>query len=79
MIEWVARVVDAVEAEARRDPEYQELLTRQTELAPVYDAMLAGLKEAERELILEYTDVALNRQYRFAQLAWDYGRRNGYK
>ena len=51
MIEWVMGVVDRIEEEARRDPEY-------------------------RELILEYMETPMNRQYRFSQIAWRYGRRH---
>ena len=76
MIEWVTRVVDRVEAEARRDPEYLELMAHQVELVPAFDELLKRLSEEDRELILEYMETALNRQYRFSQLAWSYGRRN---
>ena len=76
MIEWVTRVVDRVEAEARRDPEYLELMAHQVELVPAFDELLKRLSEEDRELILEYMETALNRQYRFSQLAWRYGRRN---
>ena len=76
MLEWVTGAVDRIEAEARRDTEYRELMERQVELVPAFDALLARLGEADRELILEYMETAMNRQYRFSQLAWQYGRRH---
>ena len=76
MLEWVTGVVDRIEAEARRDAEYRELMEHQVELVPAFEGLLARLSEEDRELILEYMDTAINRQYRFSQLAWLYGRRN---
>ena len=76
MIEWVMGVVDRIEEEARRDLEYRELTEHQVELVPAFDALLQRLSEDDRELILEYMETAMNRQYRFSQLAWRYGRRN---
>ena len=76
MIEWVMGVVDRIEEEARRDPEYRELMEHQVELVPAFDALLQRLSEDDRELILEYTETAMNRQYRFSQIAWRYGRRH---
>lgn len=77
MLEWVYRAADAVDALAKRDPEYQELAARQRELVHEYEALLARLSEEDRELILEYTDVAGNLQYRLTQLAYVYGKRVG--
>ena len=76
MIEWVMGVVDRIEEQARRDPEYRELMEHQVELVPAFDALLQRLSEDDRELILEYTETAMNRQYRFSQIAWRYGRRH---
>ena len=76
MIEWVTGVVDRVEAEARQDTEYRNLMEHQVELVPAFEALLDRLSEEDRELILEYMETAMNRQYRFSQLAWRYGRRN---
>ena len=75
MIEWVMGVVDRIEEEARRDPEYREFMEHQVELVPAFDALLQRLSEDDRELILEYMETAMNRQYRFSQIAWRYGRR----
>ena len=76
MIEWVMGVVDRIEEQARRDPEYRELMEHQVELVPAFDALLQRLSEDDRELILEYTETAMNRQYRFSQIAWRYRRRH---
>ena len=76
MIEWVMGVVDRIEEEARRDLEYRELMAHQVELVPAFDALLQRLSEDDRELILEYMETAMNRQYRFSQIAWRYGRRH---
>ena len=76
MIEWVMGVVDRIEEEARRDPEYREFMEHQVELVPAFDALLQRLSEDDRELILEYMETAMNRQYRFSQIAWRYGRRH---
>lgn len=75
MLEWVYRAADAVDVLAKSDPEYQEIAVRQRELVPEYEALLARLSEEDRELILEYTDVAGNLQYRLTQLAYVYGKR----
>ena len=76
MIEWVMGVVDRIEEEARRDPEYREFMEHQEELVPAFDALLQRLSVYDRELILEYMETAMNRQYRFSQIAWRYGRRH---
>lgn len=76
MRQWVTQAVDRVEAEARLDPEYRALFRRQQELAPAFDALMEHMAEEDRELILEHMETAMNRQYRFSQLAWQYGRRH---
>ena len=76
MIEWVMGVVDRIEEEARRDPEYREFMEHQEELVPAFDALLQRLSEDDRELILEYMDTTINRQYRFSQIAWRYGKKH---
>ena len=53
MIEWVMGVVDRIEEEARRDPEYREFMEHQVELVPAFDALLQRLSGDDRELILE--------------------------
>ena len=77
MLEWVCRAADQVDRIARRDPEYQELARRHGELVGEYEALLQRLSPEDRELILEYTDVAGNLQYRLTQLAYFYGKRMG--
>ena len=74
MLEWVCRAADQVDRIARRDPEYQELARRHGELVHEYEALLQRLSPEDRELILEYTDVAGNMQYRLTQLAYAYGK-----
>ena len=76
MIEWVMGVVDWIEEEARQDPEYRALTEHQAELAPAVEEFFRRLSEDDRELILEYMETAMNRQYRFSQIAWRYGRRH---
>lgn len=73
MLEWVWRVSEQVQQLANMDSEYQELTQRQSELVDDFSALLTRLSEDDRELLLEYMDVAGNLQYRFAQLAWRYG------
>ena len=77
MLEWVYRAADAVDYVAKHDPEYQELARQQRELAGDYEALLARLTPVDRELLLEYTDVMGNLQYRLAQLAYFYGKQMG--
>lgn len=79
MLEWVYHTVDRVEAEAKADPEYRELAARQAALAPAYESLLARLSRDDRELLLEYTDVMGNLQYRITQIAYRYGKREGQK
>ena len=79
MLEWVYRAADAVDHIAKHDPEYRELAQRQRELAGDYEALLARLTPADRELLLEYTDVRENMQYRLTQLAYFYGKQMGAK
>ena len=74
MLEWVYRVVDQVDALAKRDPEYQELAQQRLELEEAYNALLEKLSAENRELLLEYMDIVGNMQYRVTQLAWHYGR-----
>ena len=79
MLEWVYRAADAVDRQAKCDPEYQKLAQRQRELAPAYVTLTERLTPEDRELLLEYTDVVGNRQYRLTQLAYFYGKRAGQK
>lgn len=74
MLEWVNSVVDRVEAEAKRDPDYLEWVGRQSELVEAYDALLERLEPGDRELILDYAEAREGMLYRMAQLAWRYGR-----
>ena len=76
MLAWVYGVADRVEEEARRDAEYVALARRQVELAPQYDAILAGMDPQEREILLEHILVREEMLYRMAQLAWKYGTQN---
>jgi len=77
MLEWVYRAADAVDRQAKKDPEYQELARRHRELVSDYEALVGRLSPEDRELLLEYTDVAGNLQYRLTQLAYFYGKRMG--
>lgn len=77
MLEWVYRAADAVDRQAKKDPEYQELARRQRELVSEYEALIRRLSPKDRELLLEYTDVVGNLQYRLTQLAYFYGKRVG--
>lgn len=77
MPEWVYRAADEVDRIAKTDPEYRELARKQRELVGEYEALLARLSPEDKELLLEYTDVAGNMQYRLTQLAYAYGKRVG--
>ena len=77
MLEWVYRAAVAVDRQAKSDPVYQELAQRHRELVGDYEAFLERLSPEDRELVLEYTDVAGNMQYRLTQLAYFYGKRMG--
>ena len=79
MLEWVYRAADAVDRVAKHDPEYQELARQQRELVKDYEALLARLTPDDREMLLEYTDVMGNLQYRLTQLAYFYGKQMGAK
>lgn len=74
MKRWVYRVADRVDALAKSDREFRELAQRREALDGAFTALLERLSEEERELILEYMDVAGNMQYRLTQLAWLYGK-----
>lgn len=78
MLEWVYRIADRVDALARVDPEYRELAAQRRNLEGAYCALLDGLSEEDRELLLEYMDVVGNMQYRMTQLAWLYGKLHPY-
>ena len=73
MLEWVWRISEQVQQLANMDSEYRELAQKRSELDDDFSALLSRLSEDDRELLLEYMDVAGNLQYRFAQLAWRYG------
>lgn len=74
MLEWVYSVVENVQKEANSDPQYWELAIRQRALSGAFSDLLSRLSEDDRELLLEYMDVAGDLQYRFSQLAWRYGK-----
>ena len=73
MLEWVYRASEQVQQLANMDTEYRALSEKRAELDGAYAALLSRLSEADRELLLEYMDIAENLQYRFSQLAWRYG------
>ena len=73
MLEWVWHISEQVQKLANMDSEYRELAQKRSELDEDFTALLLRLSEDDRELLLEYMDVAGNLQYRFAQLAWRYG------
>lgn len=77
MLEWVYWAADQVSALAKSDPEYRELSDRQEDLGPKYEAVLERLSPEDRELILDYTEVATNLEYRTAQLAYEFGKQVG--
>lgn len=77
MLEWVFHAAEQVAASAESDPEFQDLARQQAELAPQYESLLERLSPRDRELILEYTDVLGNLQYRMTQLAYQFGKRSG--
>ena len=74
MLQWVYRIADRVDALAAKDVEYRELEQQRKALERAYEGLLARLSEEDRELLLEYMDVAGNMQYRLTQLAWLYGK-----
>ena len=74
MLEWVYRVVDAVQKEANADPEYRDLARQQAALRDAFSDLLSRISEDDRELLLEYMDVVGDMQYRFSQLSWRYGK-----
>ena len=74
MLEWVYRVSEQVQQLADSDPEYRELTQRRLAMNEEFEQRLFQLSEEDREFLLEYMDIAENQQYRFAQLAWRYGR-----
>lgn len=74
MLEWVYRVSEQVQQLAHSDPEYRELTQRRLAMNEEFEQRLSRLDEADGEFPLEYMDVAENQQYRFAQLAWLYGK-----
>lgn len=73
MLEWVWRVSEQVQQLAKTDPEYRELTRKRAELDDAFSNLLSRLTEEDRELLLEYMEIAENQQYRFSQLAWRYG------
>ena len=74
MLEWVYRVSEQVQLLANNDPEYRELTQRRLGMNGIFEQLLSGLSEEDREFLLEYIDIAENQQYRFSQLAWLYGK-----
>lgn len=77
MLEWVYWAADQVSALAQSDPEFRELADRQEDLGPKYEAVLERLSPQDRELILDYTEVATDLQYRTTQLAYEFGKQVG--
>ena len=74
MLEWVFRVADRVESEARLDPDYIEWANKQACLVESYESLLSRLDPVDRELIHSYTEAREGMLYRLAQLAWRYGK-----
>ena len=73
MLEFVWRISEQVQQLANMDSEYRELSQKRTAMDEEFSGFLSRLSVDDRELLLEYMDVAENLHYRFAQLAWRYG------
>lgn len=70
MDKWVLYGADYVDALARHDPDYQKLLAQHELLVPKFDALMATLPWQQRELVLEYLNLALDLEYQKTRIAY---------
>lgn len=70
MDEWLKHGAEYVDALARSDWAYRQMLAQHETLVTQFDELMAALPEHQRELILEYLNLSLDMEYRKTQLAW---------
>ena len=66
------RVIDL----AKQDADYQQLLGRCEELSPEYLRILHSLSPEQQQILEEYISCCEEMEYRLAQLAYDFGKRD---
>lgn len=74
MQEWADIINYQVTKLAERDPTFQEMLTICHALEPAYLAVLEKLPEADRKTLEMYITACEDKENRFAQLAYEFGK-----
>lgn len=67
---WAYGGFDLVEEQVQKDPDFQALAAEHEALAPKFEALLASLPQQQRELILEYLNLAVDLEYQRVRIAY---------
>lgn len=71
---WAYYAMDAIHAQAQRDPEYLALNRQQESMEESYEALLAQLPGEQRELLLRYQCCVEEMQFQKTRLAFFLGK-----
>lgn len=71
MDNWILYGADHIDELALQDPVFQEMWKRHDPLAEQFDELMERLLEEQRELILEYLNLALDMEARKNRIAYE--------
>lgn len=74
MEDWIYWATDRVHELALADPDYRSLAKEQEALSVPFEELLSRLSEAERDLILDYLNNAVDLEYQQTRLAYLLGK-----
>ena len=76
MQEWAYYAMDAIHALAQEDPDYLSLNEKRLGMEAEYERVMAGLPQAQRELIEDYQRICEEMQFQKIRLAYFLGRKH---
>ena len=74
MDEWIYWASNRVHELALEDPDFQSLMIEQENLGKLFEAIIQSLTDAERDLILDYINNAVDLEYQQTRIAYLLGK-----
>ena len=74
MNEWIYWASNRVHELALEDPDFQSLMIEQENLGKLFEAIIQSLTDAERDLILDYINNAVDLEYQQTRIAYLLGK-----
>lgn len=74
MNEWIYWASNRVHELALEDPDFQSLMIEQENLGKLFEAIIQSLTDTERDLILDYTNNAVDLEYQQTRIAYLLGK-----